>query len=585
MNNQELARTFDLMAELLEIRGEVVFKVGAYRRASESIAGLARDVNDLRREDKLREIPGVGEGIDEKIKELLDTGRLKVLEDLKREVPPGLVELLQVPGVGPKRAAMFWKKVGVTDLAGLERAAREGKLRGLPGMGEKSVAKLLVEIEGLAKRATGRASIGQALPLARLLLEQVRALPGVQRADAVGSLRRWRATIGDIDLLASASDAVPVMEAFIKLPGVSRVLGQGETKSSVELVGGLRAQLWVHPPERYGTALVYATGSKEHNVRLREHALSRGLSLSEHSLLRMKVGREQLYATEAELYEALGMDYIPPEMREDRGEVQAALAHRLPRLVELRGLQADLHMHTRSSDGRASVRDMALAAIGRGLKAIAIADHSPGLGVTAGLSPEKLKAQEQEIAKVRAELGDRLRVWHGVEVEIRADGSLDFPDEVLARFDVVVASLHASLRQPRAQITERALRAARNPHVDILGHPTGRLIPNREGADLDMEAVFQAAAESGVALEINSNPARLDLDDRHARRALELGCRLAVNSDAHAPDHLDLLEYGVATARRAWLTPEAVVNAWPVDKLEAWLRSRGVIAKTVNWSS
>lgn len=574
MNNRDLAETFNTIADLLEIKGEVIYKTLAYRRAAESIAALGRDVNDMHRQGKLREIPGVGQAIAEKITELLETGRLRFLEDLKQEIPAGLVDLLKISGVGPKKAALFWKELGITDIPKLELAARENKLRALPGMGEKSEARILEEIEALSRRTEGRVSIGAALPMARELLEKIRALPGVKRADAAGSLRRWRATIGDIDLVAAASDPTPIMDAFVKFPEVTRVLGKGDTKSSVELTSGLKAQLWIHPPERYGTALLYATGSKDHNVRLRELALARGLSLSEHSLLK-EDGGEILCATEAEVYKVLGMPFIPPELREDRGEVAAARKGRLPRLVDLPDIVAELHMHTTWSDGRASIRDMALEASARGFKYIAITDHSPSLAVTAGLTLDKLRAQRAEIDAAQKALGKRIRIFQGAEVEIRADGTLDYPDAVLAELDLVVASLHVSLRQPRERVTARMLNAIRNPHVDIIGHPTGRLIPGRDGADLDMDAVLAAAAESGVALEINANPARLDLDDVHARRALELGCLLSVNTDAHSRPNFDLLEYGVATARRAWATAESVINAWPLDRFETWLRSRG----------
>lgn len=576
MTNKELADTFSTIADMLEIQGEVIYKVLAYRRAAESLVSLGRDVNDAWREGRLREIPGVGEAIAEKIDELLRTGKLEFYEKLKRQVPPGVVELLKVDGVGPKKAAVFWKKLDITSLAELEAAARSGNLRGQPGMGAKSEEKIVAGIEALARRSTaGRTPLGDALPIARQILAALRGLPDVQAAEVAGSLRRMRATIGDIDLLVAARDSGPVMQAFVGLPGVVRVLGQGPTKSSVEFASGARAQVWVHPPERFGTALQYATGSKDHNVRLRELALGRGLSLSDQAFTR-KDGREILCATEEEVYRQFGLPFIPPELREDRGEIQAAREGRLPKLVEPGDLRAELHTHTTWSDGRVSVLEMARAAQARGLKCLAITDHSQSLGVTGGLSPERLKAQRAEIDQAQAAVGDRIRVLQGAEVEIRADGKLDYPDDVLAWLDVVVASLHTSLRQPRERVTARLLAAIRNPHVDVIGHPTGRLIPEREGADLDMEAVLSAAAETGVALEINANPARLDLEDALVRRALELGCLLSINTDAHAPGHFDFAEYGVATARRGWATAASVVNTWQAGKLAAWLKGRGV---------
>jgi DNA polymerase (family 10) len=382
-----------------------------------------------------------------------------------------------------------------------------------------------------------------------------------------------RDTVGDLDILVAGQDSGPIMAAFVSHPQVDRVLGHGETKSSVEFRNGLRAQLWVHPPEHFGTALQYASGSKDHNVRLRELALSQGLSLSEHALTRTD-GTQILCATEEAVYETLGLPWIPPELREDRGEVKAAQTGKLPELIELDHLEAELHCHSTWSDGRSSIKEMAEAARARGFKVLAVTDHSVSLGIANGLSIERLKEQRLEIDQVQDEMGDSILILQGTEMEIRADGSLDYPDEVLAELDIVIASLHTGLRQPRKSVTERLLNAIRNPHVDVIGHPTGRMIPNREGADLDMDAVFAAAAESGVALEINANPARLDLKDVHARRAIELGIPLSINTDAHHTDNLDLIHFGVATARRGWVSPSHVINTWKPEKLLAWLKNK-----------
>jgi DNA polymerase (family 10) len=573
MNNRDLAETFNLIADLLEVKGEVIYKILAYRKAADSLTNLGRDVNDVWKEGKLTDIPGVGKAIAEKIDELLSTGRLEFLEKLEAEVPPSLVDVLQVPDVGPKKAALFWRKAGVTNLADLEAAARAGKLRDLPGMGQKSEAKVIAGIEAVARR-TDRIPLGRAWPFAQQMLAFLRDVPGVQAAEVGGSLRRMRATVGDLDLLAAAADSGPVMQAFTGHPDVVEILAQGETKASVEFNNHLRAQLWVHPPEQFGTALAYGTGSKEHNVRMRELALKQGLSLSDHSFLR-EDGTEILCATEEQVYATLGLPWIPPELREDRGEFQAARAGKLPSLLQQRDLQAELHAHTTWSDGTLSVKELAEAAIERGMKILAITDHSGSLGVAGGLSAEDLKKQRAEIDAVQAELGDTIHLLQGSEVEIRADGSLDFPDDVLAELDIVIASLHVSLRQPRQQVTERLLNAIRNPHVDIIGHPTGRMIPNREGADLDMDAVLAAAVESGVALEINAHPARLDLDDVYARRAIDLGAILTVNTDAHSAADLDLIRFGVATARRAWVGPQHVINTWDGERLLKWLKGRG----------
>lgn len=570
--NHQLAETFKLIADLLEIKGEVIYKILAYRKAADSLENLGRPALDFWQEGRLTEIPGVGKAIAEKLDELLSTGKLDFLERLKDEVPVSLVELLQVPDVGPRKAALFWKQLGITDLAGLESAAQAGKLRTLPGMGEKSEMRILAGIEAL-KRRGDRIPLARAWPFAQELLQFLLAVPGVTAAEACGSLRRMRATVGDIDLLVAAKDSSPVMQAFIKHPEVARVVSQGETKASVEFQRNLRAQLWVHPPERFGTALQYATGSKDHNVRMRELALKRGLSLSDQSFQKAD-GSEILCATEQEVYALVGLPWIPPELREDRGEIQAALAGKLPDLVEMADMRSELHTHTTWSDGTLSIEEMAEAARSRGIKVLVISDHSGGLGVAGGLRIEDIHQQRLEIEAVQQRLGDSLQLMQGCEVEIRADGTLDFSDEVLSQLDIVTASLHTSLRQPRDQITQRLLKAIHNPHVDLIGHPTGRMIPNREGADLDMEAVLAGAKESGVALEINAHPERLDLDDIYARRAVEMGIRLAINTDAHSASDLDLLHFGVATARRGWVPAEAVINTWPTERLLNWLRRR-----------
>jgi len=574
MNNRQLADTFTLIGNLCEIKGEVIYVVLAYRKASESLMSLPREASEYWKEGKLREIPGVGKAIAEKIDELLTTGKLGFLEKLKKEIPPSLADWLQVPGLGPKKIALIWKTLGITTLAELEAAAKEEKLRGLPGMGTKSETAILEGIASLSRRS-GRIPLGRAYPLAQEIIATLKKVKGVVDAAPAGSLRRMRSTVGDLDILVAAKDSSAVMEAFVKLPGVSRVLGKGETKSSIEFTDGVRAQVWVHPPEKFGTALQYATGSKDHNVELRQIALAKGLSLSEHSFAKTKGKGEIFCATEEEVYKTLGLPWIPPELREDHGEVGAAKAKKLPKLIEVKDIKADLQTHSTWSDGKLSMLEMARAAAKRGIKVIAFTDHSASLGVTGGLKMEDHKKQAAEIKKIQKQLGDEILVLHASEVEIKADGSLDYPDEFLASLDLVLASMHTSLRQPREKVTERVINAIRNPHVHIIGHPTGRLIPDREGADLDMEAVLQAAAETGVALEINAHPSRLDLDDMYARRAKELGIPISINTDSHSEEDFDNLFYGVATARRAWLTKEDVINCWSSDKLLKWLKKRG----------
>ncbi|WKZ37622.1 MAG: DNA polymerase/3'-5' exonuclease PolX [Anaerolineales bacterium] len=574
MNNRQLADTFTLIANLLEIKGEVIYVILAYRKASENLMSLGREAGEYWKEGKLREIPGVGKAIAEKIDELLSRGTLGFLENLKKEIPEELAGWLQVPGLGPKKIALIWKTLNITALSELETAAKNGQLRDIPGMGAKSESAILEGIASLARRS-GRIPLGRAYPLAQEIIQVLKGVKGVTAAESAGSLRRMRSTVGDLDILVAANDSAAVMEAFVNLKGVSRVLGKGETKASIEFTDGVRAQVWVHPPQKFGTALQYATGSKDHNVKLRQIALDKGLSLSEHALTNVKGQGEILCSTEEDVYKTLGLPWIPPELREDRGEVEAAKANKLPKLIQVKDIKSNLQTHSTWSDGRLSMLEMARAAAKRGIKVIAFTDHSVGLGVAGGMKMEDHKKQAAEIKKIQKELGDEILVLHSTEVEIKADGTLDYPDEFLATLDIVVASLHTSLRQPRERITQRLLNAVRNPHVDIIGHPTGREIPDREGADLDMEVILKAAAESGVAMEINAHPSRLDLDDMFVRRAKELGVRISINTDAHSEGDLDMLHYGVAIARRAWLEPKDVINTWTARKLLDWLKKRG----------
>ena len=573
MNNREAADVFRHIADLLEIKGEAIYRVLAYRRAADAIQELGRDLHDIWEQGELQEIPGVGKAIAEKIDELLRTGKLEYYERLAAEIPPGLVEVLAVGDVGPKKAARFWKELNITSIEELEKAAREGRLQQLSGMGAKSEARILANIQALKERSTGRMLLDKAAGTAETLLAQLRALPGVERAEPAGSLRRFRETVGDLDLIIAAEDPGPVLDSFTGFPQVARILGQGDTKASVALHDGTRVQAWVHPPEHFGSAWQYATGSQAHSVRLRELALKMGLSLSEHGF-KNENGEDLTCASEAEVYAALKMPWIPPELREDRGEIQAAEKGELPNLVQLGDLKGELHAHSDWSDGGVSMRTMVGAAMDLGLEYFVISDHSQSLGVANGLTVDRLKAQRDEIAQIQAEIGDSLQILHGSEVEILSDGSLDFPDEILGELDLVIASLHMSLRQPREVVTERMLAAIANPHVDIIGHPTGRLIGKRDAADLDMERVLQAAAEHQVALEINANPERLDLRDVHVRMAIDAGCRLAINTDAHHPDHLLFRIFGVGTARRGWATTRSIINAWSLEEVREWLDQR-----------
>ena len=581
LTNREIADVFEKVATMLEIKGEIIHRVLSYRRAGETIRELPRDLHAIASEGTLTDIPGIGDTLAAKISEMLETGKLQFYEKLSTEVPVGLVDVVHINGVGPKKAKLFWKELNITTVPDLEAAARAGKLRDLAGMGEKSELKIIEGIESLG-RQTGRTPLGNALPAAQAILDHVLTVPGALEGAIAGSIRRARPTIGDVDLLVASDDATPIMDAFVAMEQLGRILGHGPTKSSVELLNGLQVDLRVLEKARWGTALNYFTGSQAHNIRMRELALKKGFSLNEHAFSPVdKDGNiiedapKILCATEEEVYATLGLPWIAPELREDSGEIEAAQAGTLPKLITMADMHADLHMHTTASDGTLSIREMAEEARQRGRQFIVITDHSHSLGIANGLTVERLLAQQEEVRKVDAELGGSIRVFHGTEMDINADGSLDFPDDILAKLDFVIASLHVSLRQPREQITKRMLNAIRNPNVDLIGHPRAQLLPDREPADLDMDAVFAAAKESGIALEINANPRRLDLEAQFARRAVEMGIPLSINTDAHAPDQMDLMMYGVLTARRGWVTAESVINTWPLERFLTWTQKRG----------
>ncbi len=572
MTNYEIAELFKRIGDMMDILGENRFKVLAYRRASENIEALGQDIRVYWQEGTLEEIPGIGKAIAEKIDELLRTGHLAFYERLQDQVPTGVVSLLEVPDVGPKTAKLMWEQLGLQSVAEVETAARAGQLRALPGLGAKSEAKILAGIEALYRRSD-RIPLGTAWPVGIELVEALRkSCPAVRQATVAGSLRRMQATIGDIDLLAGSEVPSEVMRAFVNLPQVAEVVLSGLTKTTVRLHNGLQVDLRVLEPERWGAALQYFTGSQAHNVRLREMARKAELSLSEYGFKR-EDGSEILCAREEEVYGTLGLPWIPPEMREDRGEFQSALAGDLPRLVEWADIRGDLHAHTDWSDGAGTLAEMADAAQERGYRYLVISDHTQSLGVANGLTVERLRAQRAEIDALNSGRNGVL-LLQGCELEIKADGSLDYPDEVLAQLDFVVASVHTSLRQDRAQITGRVLNALHNPYVDVIGHPSGRILGQREASAVDLDAVIKVAAETGTALEVNSIPARLDLDDIHVRHALEMGVRVAINSDAHHPGGLDSLPFGLATARRGWATSLDVLNTMTIEDLFVWRQAR-----------
>ncbi|MGD2143908.1 MAG: DNA polymerase/3'-5' exonuclease PolX [Anaerolineae bacterium] len=568
MHNRQVAETFSAMADILDIQGANYHRIMAYRRAAENLATLGQPLEVLWLQGELESIPGIGTTLASKIDELMRTGELEAYRELKAQVPEGVVAMLEITGIGPKSAARFWKELGITSIDGLERAARDGRLRELSGFGARSEQNV---VDGIAmfRRRSGRTRLGDAWPLAQVMLEALREVPGVVRAAPAGSLRRRRETVGDLDLLVASGDPEPVMGCFRDLPRVEEVMVSGPTKTSIRTSEGFQVDLRVLDPSRWGTALQYFTGSQAHNIRLRSLALDRGLSLSEYALKR-EDGSEILCSSEEEVYASLGLPLIPPELREDRGEIDAALDGRLPRLIKLGDLRGDLQFHSTWSDGHHSLLRMAQAAHSHGLEYALVSDHSYGLGVAGGLTADQLLDQRAEIASVNQQLGKAFRLLAGVEVEIRADGTLDLADDVLAHLELVVAAIHTGLRQDRERLTSRMLAAIRNPHVDIVAHPTGRLIGEREGGDLDMEAIFRAAADTGTAIEINAHPSRLDLNDVHARRAIELGVKLVVNSDAHDVSGFDDLVFGVATARRGWAVAGDVLNTLTVEDVLGW---------------
>jgi DNA polymerase (family 10) len=573
-----VAQVFYDIADISQILGENRFKVIAYQNAARTIEQLSQDIYAIYEAGELKNIPGIGDAIAKKIAELLETGSLAFYEKLKTQVPAGVVDIMHIPDVGPKTAKRLWEELGITDVGQLKRAAEEGEIRKLKGFGVKSEQKILKGIELMARRRETRMPIGAARPLALEVMHDLfDAVPAgtIERMEVAGSLRRWKETIGDVDILAVSTDSDAVMAAFRQLPQAVDVLLSGERKTSIVLPSGLQVDLRVFERRHWGAALQYFTGSKQHNVALRELALKQGWSLNEYGLTasrhpELPDGTERFFDTEEALYGFLGLEWVPPELRENQGEIKAAQEHKLPRLIRLNDIQGELHGHSTWSDGRASIAEMAEAARQRGYTYWTVADHSVGLGVTGGLDGDRLQEQAKEIAEINRqyqEQGINFRLLQGIEVEILADGRLALPDEVLAALDVVVASIHSGQRQDRETITARCIAAIRNPHVDILGHPTGRLLGKRPPTELDVERVLQVCAETGTVVEINANPVRLDLKDVHARRAVELGCKIAINCDAHATDGMDIMEYGIATARRGWITAEHVVNTRPVNEM------------------
>lgn len=572
MTNKDVIRVFGAIADLLLLQGEDPFRVRGYQRAADTVRGLTEDIAAVCERGELESLPGIGKAMAAKIQELVETGRLEFYERLLEEVPPGLVEMLSVPELGPKTAKRLHDELGLSTIDEVEAAAREGRIAGLKGFGKRSEQKLLENI-GVWRRGHERVLAALALEQAEPLLERVRAAAGVIDASLAGSLRRGRETTKDIDILAAAENGEPAIEAFLGYPEIETITGRGETKCSVRLKVGLNADLRVVPPASWGAALCYFTGSKEHNIAIRSRARERGLTINEYGVYRLGAEDEAPVAsvTEADVYAAVALPWIAPELREDRGEIAAAEAGELPALVELGDLRGDLHTHSRWSDGAHTIADMARAALARGDAYVAICDHSKSLTIANGLNEERVRAQADEIAAAQAEVPE-IRILRGIEVDILSDGRLDLADDLLAELDVVVASVHQSLGQDEETMTKRLLAAIETGLVDILGHPTGRLLTRRDGFWFDFDKVVDACVAHGTALEINAAPERLDLDEQNARRARRRGALLSINTDAHHRDHFGFRRYGVAQARRAWLTADDIVNCLPLERLLGWLK-------------
>ncbi len=569
MQNRAIAAMFNDIADMLEIKDDSPFRITAYRRAARALEEIGEDIAAVaaRGPKELLKIPGIGKGTAEKIQEFLATGTSAYYDELRASLPAGITTLMSVPGVGPKTALMLHEKLGIATIEELEQASKGGRVRTLPRMGAKTEESIIKGI-ALIRRTKERQPIGRVLPLAQEIVDALRALREVKELSVAGSLRRMRDTIGDIDLVATSSKPERIMETFVSLPRVKRVLAKGPTKSSVILDSGVQADVRVVDPESFGAALQYFTGSKDHNVKVRERAVRKGLKINEYGVFRVKDDRRVAGGTEEEVYKAVGLPWFPPEIRENQGEIELAERGQLPRLISLEDIRGDLQMHTRWSDGSEPVEQMARAAKEFGYEYIAITDHSQSLKFVGGVPVEELRANAKTCRKVSDRVG--IAVLIGTECDVLPDGRMDYPDDLLAGLDVVVASVHTRFKMSRDEMTRRLIRAMEHPHVDIIGHPTGRLLGQREAYDVDMERLVEAAARTDTALEINASPDRLDLSDAHARLARERGAKLTISTDAHSRYELRCMEYGIGVARRAWVEPKDVLNTRPLKELQAY---------------
>ena len=584
MENVEIAHLLSKYADLLEIQGEGLFRVLAYRKAARTVESLSQPIAQLVAEGKdLEELPGIGKSMAEHIGEIIKTGTLKALNQLHKEIPATLDELLEIEGLGPKRTKLLYDKLGISSIKELERALGAGKITSLRGFGEKSVEKFRQAIKNLGKRPK-RFKLLDADQLVRPLVEYLRKGGGIEQLEVAGSYRRRMETVGDIDILAASETSETVMQRFQTYPEVERVAAAGTTRGTVILRSGLQVDLRILPRRCYGAALHYFTGSKAHNVAVRTLGVERGLRISEYGIFRVPKGKKAEEtgveegeriggAKEKDVFRAVNMDWIAPELREDRGEIQAAQKHKLPNLIVLDDIRGDLHMHSKWTDGNSTILEMVRACKERGYQYCAITDHSKAVRVAGGLTVENFKKQREEIEEARSKVRG-VTVFTGCEVDILADGSLDLPDDFLEQLDVVVAAVHAKMDMTQSEMTHRVLKALADPAVTILAHPTGRLIGQREPFAIDLEEIFHAARENNVAIELNAQPDRLDLNDVHLLRARDVGVQIAINTDAHSAEQLHFMKYGIDQARRGWLEKRNVLNAMPRPQLEIWLKQR-----------
>lgn len=568
--NSEIADIFERIADMLSVLDDNPFKIRAYKKAAVNIMELDEDIEVRAENGNLTDIPGVGKDLAAKVNEYIETGEIGEYEKLSKEVPLELVSLLRINGLGPKTLSLLFKELGVKSLSDLEKAVNGKEILEFKGMGKKKIEDIKRGIE-IFKESKARTQLGVALPLAEKIVEEIESIQGTEGTVVAGSLRRMKETIGDIDILTIADDTEKTVSAFTKMPFVKEVLASGATKGSIIAGDGVQVDLRVVGPESYGAALQYFSGSQAHNVRVRTIATKKGLRINEYGVYK---GNEKIAGeTEREVYETIGLPVIPPELREDRGEIEAAMEGRLPDLVELSDIKGDLHTHSDWSDGKATMEEMAERASELGYSYIAITDHSPSSTIANGLSPEMLKKKTKSLGKLDKSI-DGIKIFMGTEVDIKPDGELDYPDELLKELDVVIASVHSGFKMDGETMTQRILKALGNPYVHALGHPTGRLIGERDPYEVDMDRVIEAALDNDKALEVNGSYMRLDLKDLHVRKAVEAGVKIIISTDAHSIAQLDFMKYGVATARRGWVEKKSVLNALELEELTEWLKSK-----------